>query len=376
LLSDIAANKDNFFSCLPDELLVKIFRQLSTSDLLKRVALVSTEFYRLTKSPLVHLNVDLKLINFDDEQPLRKKIGGFLSKAVNMRQLVVTTPDFLDLGPEEQNEHNTHYCFNNLLLATRGTEHKDLKSITVDSLFFITSSCFAWLEKTVWLKNLERLEIRVEDPEKYVDGVANPPLDGDDYLIAEMDPNFNTKEGFDRVFDILQKSEKMRHFHAIGWDSFRNDSVANENCFKQISSITLCASDDNFTLKPGDPIKTILEARKNHLEDLTITKLKEYEGAVSDCVMLKSLKLEICNFPLRKFEINLFKTLSNLTSLEVNMFGADFDIKRDLFPPKNLPHLKSLNLTGSNSFLLNYFDPGVCVRRFLAKTFCLFKSCI
>jgi hypothetical protein len=94
LLSDIAANKDNFFSCLPDELLVKIFRQLSTSDLLKRVALVSTEFYRLTKSPLVHLNVDLKLTNFDEEQ--REKIAGFLDKAVNMRQLVVTT---LDLGP-------------------------------------------------------------------------------------------------------------------------------------------------------------------------------------------------------------------------------------------------------------------------------------
>jgi hypothetical protein len=360
LLSDIAANKDNFFNCLPEELLVKIFRQLSTSDLLRKVALVSKEFYRLTKSPLVHLNVDLKLTNFDDEQPLRKKIAGFLAKAVNIRQLVVTRPDFLDLGPKKQNEHSTYYCFNNVLLHLT-EEHRDLKSISIDSLFFITSTCFAWLKNTDWLINLERFEVRVEDPEKYLDGVANPPLGGHDHLIAKIDKNFNTKEGFDRVFDILQKSPKMRHFHAIGWDSFRNDSVANENCFKHISSITLCASDNNVTLMPGDPIRTILEARKNHLEDLTITKLKEYEGAVSECVKLKSLKLEICNFPLRNFEINLFKTLSNLTSLEVNMFGADFDLKLDLFPENNLPHLKSLNLKGTNLFLLNHFDPRLCV---------------
>jgi hypothetical protein len=177
-------------------------------DLLRKVALVSKEFYRLTKSPLVHLNVDLKCTNFDDERPLRKKIAGFLAKAVNIRQLVVTRPDFLDLRPKKQKEHNTYYCFNNVLLALT-EEHRDLKSISIDSLFFITSSCFAWLEKTVWLENLERLEIRVEDPKKYLDGVVNPPLDGHDHLIAKMDPNFNTKEGFDRVFDIVQKSQKI-----------------------------------------------------------------------------------------------------------------------------------------------------------------------
>jgi len=48
-----------FFSSLPPEILTKILSYLCTFDVLRKVALVSTQFNELSKSPAAHRNVSV-----------------------------------------------------------------------------------------------------------------------------------------------------------------------------------------------------------------------------------------------------------------------------------------------------------------------------
>jgi hypothetical protein len=92
-------NKDtaSYFHHLPEKLLVAIFSQLSTTDLLNNVALVSKKFYWLTKNPLVHINIDILMSNVDHKE----QVARFLGNAVHLRHLVVEHPQLLYLLENE-----------------------------------------------------------------------------------------------------------------------------------------------------------------------------------------------------------------------------------------------------------------------------------
>ena len=302
----------NFVSKLPDELLVKIFSKLSTSDLLNNVVLVSKQFCRLAQSPEVHLYVELQL-NSSVRYKFDFEVESFLRQSIHLRRLSIKTPFKI---PNVISGN----CLDSFFVATK--DHKNLKSIFVDPSFYITSHCFAWFEWTSWLKNLSRLEVRVVRGPSYEDS------------IRKLCPRVNV-EDIVRFGKILESSDNLKHFSIKEFHSkrlmyFDSNRVSDPNYFKNLSSVTLSSE---------HPVETILDSRKNFLEDLTILGMKNYVSAIAECVNLKSLDLTFSGR--QGLNNDLFKTLKNLTTLKLNM-----NCQAHHFSANSLPHLKQLDFTG------------------------------
>jgi hypothetical protein len=209
--------------------------------------------------------------------------------------------------------------------------HNYLNSIVIDTFFYITKTCFAWFEKNDWLKGLAGLEVRVKD---------NAP-DSDDESIKKMDQNIDVHPGSHRVFKILESAPNLKHFKLgdFRYSYCINQQYAEPTFFKKSNKIRLAGSDAEY----------VLGFRKHFVEHLTIDKQRIHdpncERAVSECIRLKTLSLALSATGGLTF--NLFKTLVNLTTLELYISGANFNLESDdQFPPNNLLQLKQLDLTG------------------------------
>ena len=109
-----------------------------------------------------------------------------------------------------------------------------------------------------------------------------------------------------------------------------------------------------------DDAEYVLGFRRDFVETLTVYSYSfssynaSRERAISECIRLKTLILELSATGALTF--SLFKTLVNLTILDLSLPDANFNLESDdQFPPNNLLHLKELALTGTmKSFLMNH----------------------
>lgn len=173
---------------LPPEILVKILTNLSTRDLLQNVALISRQFYGLTKCPEVHLQVSVSNTFIDGEAI------EFIKKAKLMTELKVTK--LRDLRLKYPCEIVNYEDLDKALLATRN--HKNLRSVfctDINWFFNISPKTFILLSKSVWWKAIHKFGVDVNEKD-----------------VKKMSRNRATKKQFDDAVSSLGSDGNLSEF--------------------------------------------------------------------------------------------------------------------------------------------------------------------
>jgi len=149
---------------LPNELLVKIFSNISTFGLLLNVALVSKRFYELTKNPEVHRVVTLKLTG---HQLWKQSAENFLKTAIQLKELHIKrngTWDSEDYSPLSTSL--PEICvMDDVILAT--LQHPHLKVIDIClTAGAVSVNCISKLRRAEWWTKLTKITLKIETNKK------------------------------------------------------------------------------------------------------------------------------------------------------------------------------------------------------------------
>ena len=116
---------------LPPEILLKIFSHVPTTDLVKKVSLVSKQCKALIKNPRVHINVSLYLAHYS--------FGflEFIKKSIFMKELRVKTSSLKGLKTEERSFQketrvSTYYVSFKGEFLLLMEQHKHLEVLLID----------------------------------------------------------------------------------------------------------------------------------------------------------------------------------------------------------------------------------------------------
>ena len=231
---------------LPPELLTKIFRYLSTSDLLLNVARVSHQFHGLVGSPGIYLKVAIP-----DSFQADDGLVEFFRQATLMTEIHLYRGNTLCInldGKEEQ-------------IISAMVHHEHIKSIIFER--WLSSESFLLLAKSKWWEKLEKLDI---------------------YVLLE-------RSIYQNLDLAIRKLHNLRVFNLSGLfsrqsrDQYRAVAQANKDTLEEIrvqDSEQWNSEDFNFLIE-CPKLKTL------HCEEGTnvssvLTKLKNLSSLTLECV--------------------------------------------------------------------------------------------
>ena len=267
---------------LPLEILTKILSQLTTYDLLHNVALVSKQFYGLTKSPSVHLVVTLCM--FVGQTPAAK----FLKQATLMRELHICRPAFCCWNSKSVDFDESNCLCDKFLIAVKNHQH--LQVITSTSK--VSSRCFSTLGRWKCWTNLKKIVLEIK------------------YL-------WRAKKTFEKemasTVRSLMLSENLEH---LGISSLKIEKALEDvnmaSVWKNVKVLETFSEEELLSsIKPETVEEIILSTDFNY--DFNYERFQQFKK-------LKVLKLDVVN-PF--FE---FVTLSKFTHLKaIEIGGVNFN---------------------------------------------------
>lgn len=370
-------------SSLPVEILIKILSQVATDDLLRNVAIVSKQFYEITKYPEVHLNVRI-LFCSDPAKGVH-----FLQRTTRIRELIVSGKKEVVVGCEP------------LLLAVRTHPHlRALKCVPM-----ISEKCFIELSEAVWWTKLTLIDVIVGSPNPFANRPPQEPYSNEsdddeeadlaeghleqaeaneeqaliveDEEAADANPEpilegpivrpflffaNDSDDDFDLAVQDLGSDGGLTHFALNvkdeskdhGYEShFRSDAIhevmTNPN-YKKLRSIVIYADMED------EALEEVIEARKDTLEELKVenyagTRGFQYEAYDQLRNVPNLKKLTVIESIFENFQV--LSSLKQLTTLKFDMCGY---YELETLPPNSLLNLTHLYL--ASDFLemdfLNY----------------------
>ena len=134
----------------PDEILLKIFQHLSTHDILKSVAFVCYDFYRLSKDPTLITEIHVKFGDWDETDPRIKNACNVISRSRFLKKLIIE--DAIKDTSEYDTEHYKKN-FGGVFLSTAVKSCPELCDIKLDCTYLSNSCLFTLLD--LGSKNIE-----------------------------------------------------------------------------------------------------------------------------------------------------------------------------------------------------------------------------
>ena len=305
---------------LPPEILLKILSNVSTHDLLQNVALVSQQFYELTKCPEVHL-----VVSVSERANADRTAMMFLKKARLMTSLTMTHSSSQVVNSFEDDDDDVEFTDVSLVLLVI-RQHENLRSILCwDTKHECKMSLRAFLliSKCVWWKKLHKFEVGIDDSN-----------------FKEMWGNNETKRQFDDAVKNLGSDGNLSELalSIVNYPIFVpsiHRLVSNPK-YNELKSLQIYMEYDDDTA-----FVEVLKTRKDSLERLTICdKILSTESylALSQCKKLKYFRNQV------SFEdFHVLSKLQNLTTLELDYLSKDFQYN-DCLPPNSMPNLTKIKI--------------------------------
>ena len=301
----------------PTEVITKILSHLSTQDLLGNVALVSKQFYILTKTPGVHLVITIS--QYADE----KDASTFLLGANRIRELHITGP------PKVPYSRGPKVCDRKLLAVTG---HSYLRVLNVYKFAEVSAACFIELSKSRWWSKLVVFHMNFSTRHAY--------------------QRLETHEEFETAVQGLGSSCSLKylglgcevalHFSKPVLDLYIGPTLKN---LKSLTIYDKCSQTADTHV-----LAKIIDARKDTLEELSIqNELNDFvmesdiKGLVK-CSNLKSLRISTV---FSRFET--LTKLENLTTLFLDSVDPNLCFFLEFLTPESMPKMRNISIKAKSS---------------------------
>ncbi len=308
------------FSRLPNEILLKIFSHIKTSDLLCNVARVSKRFYQLSQDPAAHISIHLGPVQIPE---------AFLEGKEKIEQFhVENTFNALLIGhsaPGNYNKiHDSVRCFlrRDRLLDEAILRQKKVKVIEMTGEHI---SC------------TRIIDILSENPNK-AEKITTVNIEQSNFNTAAV-PNWTNLKKLElniRIFDNSNKASFSDYLVQIAMTSNKLECLKSEN-----------------RMKNSKAMLTFLLAKKNTLKKLQLPNYRcseeDFETLTSNCDKIEELELD-CSDISRQSIQKVFK-LTNLSSLQIASMSSALSVDFVEKCIRSLPKLETLHLRFKNSYV-------------------------
>jgi hypothetical protein len=305
------------FSRLPNEILLKIFSHIKTSDLLCNVARVSKRFYQLSQDPAAHISIHLGPVQIPE---------AFLEGKNKIEQFHVENAfNALLLGnPSPRNFYEVHDSLRRFLRRDLLIDEAILRQEKVQVIEMTG-------EHTSCTRIIEKLS---ENPGK-AEKITTINIMQYDFYYAAV-PNW---------INLKHLELNIRPFVIPSFSDYLFQIAMASNHLE-------CLKSEN-QMKSSNKMSVMLVAKKNTLKKLQLPNYRcseeDFETLTSNCDKIEELELD-CSDISRQSIQNVFK-LTNLFNLQITDLSSALSVDFVEKCIRSLPKLETLRLRFGVSYV-------------------------